>query len=135
MKRAIKEFIWLSGTLIPAYLVCGLILGNSAMDINLHDTYFTNGGVIGLSTSMLFVFTWFIISGLGIYLTRVLLAQFKVIAIDAILIIFVSLSLYFISDVLFVFHSNWPSGLIKIFLMTIMIFTSFMTGYRWFAKS
>ncbi|HJP62167.1 MAG TPA: hypothetical protein VJ844_01935, partial [Mucilaginibacter sp.] len=79
MKIAIKEFIWLLGILILAWLTYGKIMGNSALDINLHDTYIVTAGWIQTPATTLFLFTWFIIFGFVIYLTRALFFEFKVV--------------------------------------------------------
>lgn len=155
MKKAINETIWLLGILLIAQLVYWLTMSNSAIDINMHDTFIVVDGRIQHSTATLIVFTWFIIVGFVIYLTRVLFFEFKIIATDIILVVFACLSLYFLSDILFVLHPashlerlprlsemttspsfnryispthNYLPAIIKTFLIVVLAFTSFMTG-------
>jgi hypothetical protein len=105
MKRIIiKEFIWLAGCLIGAFVLFELVPSRNAMDINMHDTYLIGGGFGGHLSSMYFVFTYFIIIGLWLYLIRALYFNFKIILTDIILLIFDGLVLYFLSDVIYIIH-------------------------------
>ncbi|MBS1504253.1 MAG: hypothetical protein JST32_19445 [Bacteroidetes bacterium] len=130
MKRAIKELAWILGTFITARLTYGIILGNSALDINMHDTYIVANGKPHNPSPTLFVFRWFIVLGIIAYLVRVLFAEFKIIVTDIILIVFAGLCLYFLGDIMFFLQlpGIWLVGLIKVFLIVVLTLTSLMIG-------
>ena len=118
------------------------------------------GGAFGPHLTLAwFIFNYFIVSGFCIYLVRVLYFEFKVILTDVIFLVFTGLVLYFLSDILFILHPPipkmletttepsfnryysltqidsfadiWLPRLIKILLMLVLAFTSFMIGRNW----
>jgi hypothetical protein len=95
MKTALKESLWLIAIVVVSILSYRLYLGSNAADISMHDTYIiTDGGVVVSSGGML-AFTWFIVFGFIVYLTRGLFFEFKMIVTSIILICFTSAMLIF----------------------------------------
>jgi hypothetical protein len=155
MKRKLLiEFIWLIGSFICSILISQFLLGNSARDINMHDTY-----AEGRPLNMTEVFFWyFIIFSFCIYFVRSLYHQFKTTLVNIILLTLTALLLYFLGNVLFIFSplviertssalvkglfygGNYSSGwalayqLFRIFLILLFSFTAFMIGRNWEKK-
>jgi hypothetical protein len=157
-KKLIIELVWLAGIFVVSYLLFEFVAGNSALDINMHDTYIV-GGVFGPNLSWpYFFFAYFITVGFGIYLIRVTYFSFSVIHTDIILLVFTGLFLCFLGDVIFIFHPSvleahltdlsapvkglfyggsysnshiWATYIIKVLLMLILSFTGFMIGKNW----
>lgn len=155
MKRAIIELLWLIGILTIATIICLFRFSNSATDINMHDTYFLEDGRVQHPTVTLIVFIYFVLFGFVISQTRVLFFGLKIIETNIVLIAFAGLCLYFLGDVWYVLHPqshferlprlsgvtttpsfnrysstthNWLPATIKMYLITVLTFTSFMTG-------
>jgi len=156
-KTFIKELIWLAGCLIAAWLSCGFLVGGSALDINLHDTYMP-GSLFGPNLSSTYsVFTYFVTIGFWVYLIRTLYFNFKIILTDIILLIFTGLILCFFNDIFFttrfpmlnapaidnaapvkgLFYGGdlnsflWGIRIIKTLLILLLAFTGFMIGKKW----
>lgn len=153
MKTALKESIWLIGIAVVSILIYRLYLGNSAADISMHDTYIiTDGGIVVSSGGML-AFTWFIVFGFIVYLTRALFFEFKMIVTSIILICFTALCLYFSPYILHILHAPdrppilsvtttehpvfnhyispthaWFPVFVRIFMIVVLVVASFNIG-------
>jgi hypothetical protein len=143
MKPILKELIWLIGILLFSLLIFGVILGNSALDINMHDTYISENGQISQPPFISNIFSVFIAISFLIYLVRVCYNRFKKNAVNLALMIITGLGIFYFSTNIILYLTatnvgsvwfNYSKGLIlmyyfiKVLLITVLGFTGFMTG-------
>ena len=143
MRQIIKELIWLIGILLFSVLIFGIILGNSALDINMHDTYISENGQISHPSFISNIFSVFISLSFLIYLVRVCYNRFKNNTVNLVLMIITGLGIFYFSTniILYLTATNVGSVwfnynkvliltyyFIKTLLITVFGFTGFMTG-------
>lgn len=87
-KMILIELAWLVGLFVIAYLVCDLILSNTALDVRLHDTYFVS------RNKTPFVSASFFAIGFVAYMVRACFLTFKSNRVVIILIVFNCLFLF-----------------------------------------
>jgi hypothetical protein len=78
-KKLIVEAIWLAGIFVVSYLLFEFVAGNSALDINMHDTYIVNNGISASLSLSCFLFSYFITIGFCVFFVRVVYFEFKLI--------------------------------------------------------
>ena len=100
-RKLLKELVWLAGALIAAILIHISIIGNSARDINLHDTYVFIDGNASHPTLVFYIFTLFIAIAFWVYLVRAFFEKFKENIINLILMVFTGLMIFYLSHVVF----------------------------------
>jgi len=103
-KTIIKEFFWLAGCLLTAWLLYNFIFGAGARDIEMHDTYIIGGGFSGNPHPVVFMLAYFLMLGCCIYLIRVLYTGFKDMVINGFLLVFAGLCICLFSDIVFAIH-------------------------------
>src|ERR1700709_1223647 len=77
MKTLLRELIWLIGILLLSLLINWIVVGNSARDIDMHDTYILGNGQISQPSFMTNFVSIFIAVLFAIYLARVSYNGFK----------------------------------------------------------
>ena len=141
MKPILKELIWLVGVLLVSLLINGIIIGNSAIDINMHDTYILENGQLGHPSFTSNFLSILIAVSFLIYLARVSYNGFKETTVNLILSAGIAIFYFSTNIVLYLTASNvgsvwfnYSKGLIltyyfiKILLIVVLSFTGFMTG-------
>jgi hypothetical protein len=144
MKPILKELIWLTGILLLSILIYGIVVGNTAIDINMHDTYILGNGQISQPSSTTNILSVFIGISLLIYLARVSYYRFKKTPANLVLMICNGLALFYFSTNIILYLTATNTGsiwflnyskaliltyyFIKILLITVLGFTGFMTG-------
>ncbi len=105
-RRIIIELIWLIGIGLASWVLFGIIAGNTALDISLHDSYvrdITDGTTRVMSVNG-FIFAYFVTLGFGVYLARALYFNFAVILADIGLLVMTMLFLFFFGNILYVIY-------------------------------
>ena len=156
-KNILIELIWLLGCLVASQISLKFLSNNTPLDINLHDTYFRGPWMNPVYPHFYTPFINFLFVGFFVYFLRCLYFEFKKIRIAFILLVFTSLALFFIDSILFlaisyemeghdvitdqvkglfyggvpIYHNGWIGGCLKIFLILLLSFTSFIIGRNW----
>jgi hypothetical protein len=149
MKTWLRESLWLIAVLVIAVLSYGIILGDTALDVGMHDMYINvNGANRGESPVGANIFVFAISLSFLVYLVRVLFGKFRNIPTNLILIVIAGIDLfYFSSNLIFyatttvnssmgIITGGTPGSLIvyrllKVFLILTLAATAFMTGRTW----
>jgi len=110
-RRIIIELIWLIGIGLVSWVLFGIIAGNTALDISLHDSYIRDitDGTTRIVTVNGFIFAYFVALGFGVYLARALYFNFTVIVADIGLLVMTMLFLLFFCGY-FICHPSTSYG-------------------------
>lgn len=144
MKPILKELVWLIGILLLSVLIYGVLVGNSAADINMHDTYVLGNGQISQPSFTTSILSVFIGVSFLIYLARVSYYRFKKTPANLALMISNGLALFYFGTNIFIYLTatntgsiwflNYTKALIliyyftKVLLIVVLGLTGFMTG-------
>lgn len=87
MKKVMfTEILWLIGLLLLAFLISAWIISNKAFDVSAHDAYNFDGGKFLPQGPLLF--TFFIVAGFVVYLTRTIFFRFKILSLCMLFAVF-----------------------------------------------